>query len=302
MTPIDTPIASILAVDDDPINLDIITEYLSEEPVNVTTFQNPVEAFEALKNGVFDVILLDRMMPEMDGMEFLSQLRADPRLKDIPVIMQTASASTKSMVEGIEAGVFYYLTKPFDERTLCALINSAIADVTNRKKFKRSLEADVVLVLDLLQCGVFHLRRLEEAERLALYLGRLAANHYRTSYGFRELLVNAVEHGLLNIGYETKAKLIKEGGQPAWRKEIQRRMELPENSDKQVTIDIKRNASFIDVTITDNGPGFKWKTFTDFDPTRVQDPNGKGVAYAQIYLSEVTYNSQGNEVVCRINL
>jgi PAS domain S-box-containing protein len=121
--------AKILAVDDEPLNLDIMTRYLEKEDFDVITAGDGDEALEKLKaHPDVDVILLDRMMPRMDGMEVLAQIKKTPELKDIPVIMQTAATSSTEAFEGSAAGVYYYLTKPYEEFVLIALVKSALQD------------------------------------------------------------------------------------------------------------------------------------------------------------------------------
>ncbi|MCE9507061.1 MAG: response regulator [Alphaproteobacteria bacterium] len=121
--------AKILAVDDEPLNLDIMSRYLEKEGFEVIAANDGDEALEKLKaHPDTDVILLDRMMPRMDGMEVLAQIKKTPELKDIPVIMQTAAAGSTEAFEGSIAGVYYYLTKPYEEFVLVALVKSALKD------------------------------------------------------------------------------------------------------------------------------------------------------------------------------
>ena len=75
--------------------------------------------------GHFSAILLDRGMPRMDGMTLLRQIKDEDRHKHIPVIMQTARDSKEEILEGLEAGAYYYLTKPFAGPTLIAIVGSA---------------------------------------------------------------------------------------------------------------------------------------------------------------------------------
>ena len=99
---------NILAVDDEELNLDIIHEYLDGINCNYITANDGVEALEVLENGAkIDVIVLDRMMPNMNGMEFLNRIKSSDEYRGIPVIMQTAATSSHQIAEGIGSGVFY---------------------------------------------------------------------------------------------------------------------------------------------------------------------------------------------------
>lgn len=104
----------ILAVDDEEFNLMIIKAYLEEEGYDVILAADGLQGLEQLqKHPDIAVIVLDRMMPNMDGMTMLAKVKADPVWNEIPVIMQTAAASSQQVLEGIQAGVYYYLTKPY---------------------------------------------------------------------------------------------------------------------------------------------------------------------------------------------
>src|SRR4051812_28746477 len=97
---------NVLAVDDEQFNLDIMHEYFEEAHINAYMAQDGDQALEILEEGKpVDVIVLDRMMPKMNGMEFLKIIKNNKKFKDLPVIMQTAATTTEQIKQGIEAGV-----------------------------------------------------------------------------------------------------------------------------------------------------------------------------------------------------
>src|SRR5208337_3271009 len=101
----------ILSVDDDNLNRYILTEYLTGGGYEVIEADDGDTALRILEDvGGIDAIVLDRMMPRLNGMEVLKAVKADPRLKDIPVIMQSAASAREQILQGIKAGVYYYLT------------------------------------------------------------------------------------------------------------------------------------------------------------------------------------------------
>ena len=105
----------ILAVDDEPLNLAIIEEYLCEEAsYTLDTAENGEIAWSALEAACppYDLVILDRMMPVLDGMALLRRMKADQRFAAVPVILQTAAAAPEQVREGLDAGAYYYLTKP----------------------------------------------------------------------------------------------------------------------------------------------------------------------------------------------
>jgi len=113
----------ILAVDDEPLNLMILKE-LFDDTHNITLVESGEEAMEHLKNNKPNVILLDVMMPGIDGLEVCQRVRADDRLKDIKVIMVSGKAMEKDKAAGMAAGADHYISKPFDMMELVDLVES----------------------------------------------------------------------------------------------------------------------------------------------------------------------------------
>ncbi len=131
----------ILAVDDDPINLEIIEHSLRKSGYQVTTSSNGSKALLALNTSPHDfhLILLDRMMPVMDGIETLKQIRSSTELSSIPVIMQTAASSKEQVIEGLKAGALFYLTKPYSKKSLLTAVSNALEGYQQSLKKKQSL-------------------------------------------------------------------------------------------------------------------------------------------------------------------
>lgn len=118
--------AKILIVDDEPLNVDLLEQQLEEQGYETCAARNGIEALEKLSEYQPDLMLLDWMMPGMDGIEVLAQLRADPRWRALPVIMLTARGTTADKVAGLDAGADDYLSKPIDEAELGARIRAML--------------------------------------------------------------------------------------------------------------------------------------------------------------------------------
>jgi len=111
--------AKFLVVDDMSTMRKIIRTILNQLGyTNVEEAENGKEALSKLRSGSFDFVLLDWNMPEMDGFETLKQIRADDKLKGIPVIMVTAEAKKENVLAAIQAGANNYVVKPFTPETL----------------------------------------------------------------------------------------------------------------------------------------------------------------------------------------
>jgi class 3 adenylate cyclase len=116
----------ILVVDDEPMNLDILRTRLGVHGYEILTATNGEEALEVATAQQPDLILLDIMMPKMDGIDVCRHLKADTSLPFTPIIMVTAKADSKDIVAGLEAGAEEYLTKPIDQAALVARVKSML--------------------------------------------------------------------------------------------------------------------------------------------------------------------------------
>jgi class 3 adenylate cyclase/CheY-like chemotaxis protein len=116
----------ILAVDDVPQNLDIVQMRLQAHGYEVITAADGEEALVRVRQDEPDLVLLDIMMPKLDGISALRQLKQDAASRFIPVILLTAKSDTADVVAGLEAGGDDYLTKPFDQAALIARVRSML--------------------------------------------------------------------------------------------------------------------------------------------------------------------------------
>lgn len=119
-------IARLLAVDDDDMNRDMLVRRLHKLGYDVTEATNGREALDKLKASNFDLVLLDILMPDLDGFQTLEFMKADPRLRHIPAIMLTALDDVESTVRCIEAGAEDYVPKPFNPVILRARITASL--------------------------------------------------------------------------------------------------------------------------------------------------------------------------------
>jgi adenylate cyclase len=118
--------ANVLVVDDDPVNRLLLARSLEHEGHRPSTAEDGNSALELLRADSFDVVLLDVLMPGIDGFEVLAQMQADNELRHIPVIMISALEDIESVVRGIELGAEDYLPKPFNPVLLRARINGCL--------------------------------------------------------------------------------------------------------------------------------------------------------------------------------
>ena len=292
----------ILAVDDEPLNLAIIEEYLGEVAgYSLDTAADGETAWRALEAALppHDLVILDRMMPVLDGMALLRRMKGDARFADVPVIMQTAASTPDQVCEGLAAGAYYYLTKPYEPESLCAVVRAALDD-RQALTGARSPNDGTGETIRQLTAVDFPFRTLDEIGALAQRLAELCPNPQSAVFGLTELMINAVEHGNLGISYREKTMLLMEND---WRPEIERRLALPQFRERQARVCCERLADRLRFTISDEGHGFEWQRYLDFDPARVFDPNGRGIAMAQrTSFNGLEYLGCGNTVVATVLL
>lgn len=291
----------VLIVDDEELNRKVLKEILSDYPYDIVEAENAFEASDILEtDNEFDVILLDRMMPGMDGIELLAQINEHPVLQNIPIIMQTAAASSEQVLEGIEAGVFYYLTKPFQEDVLIGIVQSALRDASFKRRLKEEVRKQIKSV-GLMQTGSFYFKTLLDAKNVSFLLANGFPDPEKVVLGLSELLINAVEHGNLGITYEEKKELLNAG---KWQQEIEKRLELLEYQDKFAKVSFDRLEDRIEIVVEDQGQGFDWQQYVDTIPTeRISDPNGRGIITARMCsFDSLDYQDCGNKVIGTIKL
>lgn len=118
--------ASVLVVDDDEVSRTLLANLLQREGHNVTSAANGVQALQLLQAQNFDLMLLDIIMPEMDGFQVLTQVKADPKLAQLLVLMTSAVEDFPSIVRCVKLGAEDYVFKPYHPVLLKARIDSCL--------------------------------------------------------------------------------------------------------------------------------------------------------------------------------
>ncbi|BAY09662.1 response regulator transcription factor [Calothrix sp. NIES-2098] len=226
--------AKLLLVDDEPGVREAVKDYLQESSFTVQVASNANDAWQLLQKSVPDLVISDIMMPQVSGMEFLKQLREDPRFESLPVVFLTARGMSCDRILGYKAGCDAYLPKPFNPDELVAIVenllerrasNNKIGNGTTNltreiEKLKEILDKTCVFpkspwpikprpiqinlspreqsILDLVAEGLMNkeiARRLDTSVRnVEKYVSRLFAK--TGTNGRTELVRYALEHGL----------------------------------------------------------------------------------------------------------
>lgn len=168
-----------------------------------------------------------------------------------------------------------------------------MADLRREHELTSRLEADR-RALGALHHAEFRIRTMEEARELGIFIANTCPQSQRVVLGLTELLVNAVEHGNLELSYEDKSRLMEAG---RLHDEIAQRLRDPRYAARAVAIDYRRREDRVEIAITDEGPGFDWHRYLDFDPERAFHSHGRGIAMARkLSFDHLDYRGRGNEV------
>ena len=291
--------ANLLIVEDDRISATIIERALGREGYGCATAPDGETALALFAQGHrYDAVILDRCMPGMDGIQVLQHMKRTPGLWDVPVIMATAMDTQEDMWEGVRNGAFYYLLKPLNLDLLTRIVAAAVGEAMTRKRLWAEMET-VRSAIGLIHHGTFHYQTLSQCEELAALLATSCPEPRRTSVGLFELMLNALEHGNLGIGYDEKTALIDDH---RWAEEMHRRQRLPENQDKRVTVSVARTREKVRFKIQDQGEGFPWRDYQEMAPDRLFDNHGRGILLARWEtFDRVEYQGPGNRVFMEIS-
>ena len=137
-------IPRILAVDDEPDIAELLSYNLSKEGFTVSTAADAEEALEKIRAEEFSLVLLDLMLPGMQGMELCRVLKKDPKTANLPIIMLTAKVEEVDRVLGLESGADDYITKPFSPRELVARVKAVL-----RRTAPKAPEEDIIRIGEL---------------------------------------------------------------------------------------------------------------------------------------------------------
>jgi CheY-like chemotaxis protein len=131
--------ATILAIDDTPLNLSILFGFLDHSGFKILIANDGDDGIRIAELAMPDIILLDVMMPGLDGFETCRRLKKNQTTRGIPVIFMTALSDTSDKVRGFEAGAVDYITKPFEEEEVLARITTHLTVLRQRKELEKAL-------------------------------------------------------------------------------------------------------------------------------------------------------------------
>jgi hypothetical protein len=214
--------------------------------------------------------------------------------QEAPVVLLLDGASAEDMSRAVHAGFLMCVDDGAISTEALAAILICASELGEKGRNSADEHKGLKSALAQLAEARFRLRTPEEARHLARLLAAACPEPERRVAGFVELLVNAIEHGNLGIGFDTKSQLLARG---AWLDEVERRLQLPENRQKMVDVQLVRREGGIEVTITDSGPGFHHSSFLSTPAEGPPELHGRGITVARrLSFDDLTYLGPGNQV------
>ncbi len=294
---------NILIANSDALELTSLSESLSDPRYRVQGVSSDTQAWDALQHGGvdYDLVLLADAQSGVEILPLLARIRADPRFDDVPVIVQTEADRKRTILDAYRGGAYACLLRPYDQDLLLAIVGSALGIAARQKLLGRQL-LESISVFTQLQQARFEFSNLTEARQLSTQLAKLCPAPEVAVVGLAELMVNAVEHGNLEIGFEEKGRLNREG-EGAWVAEIERRMVSPLYRQRRAHVEFERLADCLIFRVCDQGKGFDWASFLGVSAARAQEMHGRGIAMAKaLVFPDLFYEDGGRVAVAAIKL
>lgn len=264
--------ASVLVVEDERDVAGLLRMILEDADYEVLEVDSGEKVFDFLDNRSVDVILLDIILPGINGYEVCQRLKTRRQTNMIPVIMLTARAFHEDIIKGLSVGADKYIAKPFEQTNLLQEIELQVE--RKKQQVQEGITGDVIFHI---QSDVKHLDQLNEMTTLLFkYTPFTEKDITDIRYVLMEMGKNAIEWGSRN------------------------RKELP------ITIQYTTDNEKLTILIRDHGSGFDFQRYLDssYDPTgeyKVREKKGKrsgglGIMLAKVFMDEIQYNEAGNEV------
>lgn len=288
--------AKVLLVDDDRTALMMMEGVLESLGYAVTTAGNGAEAFALLREtpGAADIVVTDRMMPVMDGLGLTRRLKREASTKDIPIIILTGAKDPEDVSAGLEAGAFYYVTKPPAEALVASVMASALKEIGRQRKVRSDLSGHQSAFRNM-EVVRFRLSKPDEVEGVVSMIASMQEASDKAIQGIYELIQNGIEHGVLRFGLAAKSKHLADG---TWERALAERARDPAYANGFVEATGMRREDGLYISVQDNGPGFNWRPFLSTDPSRSNANCGRGIARAANFaFDRLSYDATGNKAV-----
>lgn len=257
----------------------------------------------------YSVVVVDLSYSDTDQQERLLNWSQTPTTKDAILVVFYDEENLQVLIPSVVERATVMLSHPIEEKQLLEVISDCCKHFRHRAALQKDLH-EVMIAIQSMEKGEFTFRRLEEARSLSMLLATLCPNNNQAALGLLELMVNCIEHGNLEISFDEKGALLKEG---KWHHEVEHRLNLPEYAYRSVVIKFERKRGKIEFLIKDEGSGFDASKFLQIDNKPEDDINelkfnsscfhGRGIRLAkELCFDSLEYLGAGNQVKATIHL
>ncbi len=283
----------ILLIDDRPQHNCAMYNSLVEMGYTVTISRTVGNALTYLKSKPTNTVkaLLWYLSPVPPPAELIKQTENIHQQAHSPFIVVGQGMGHQHIRAALAGGAALVMSEPYHTLTLQRLITHILVDndyYTLHAAFRRTAAPTGI------RRARFDLKSPEEARFLANLFAMCYPDPAKAALGLHELMMNAVEHGLLGFNFEAKNRLLTKG---TWAETLYNA--VGEHTDPQTyaTAELEITPEGISTLITDPGKGFDWEPYTTFDPARLTSPNGRGIATAcQYSFDSITFTDGGRTV------
>lgn len=282
---------NILMADDDDINLEILSKTILSEGHSIILAKDGDEAWSKILEHAnkIELVILDRMMPGLEGIEIAQKIKSTDHIKHLPIILQSGKTESEVFLHSFEAGVMFYLKKPFMPIELAHFVNVII----NYKKQNEVLQK-LLNNNQAAKNGSYRCRDFNSIYNLAAQIALLSNQKPDIANALTEIMINSLEHGNYKIG-RTKDNLLRK--KTYWQKIEQ---ELAQDS-QGILVDVDTTTPHkVNVQITDSGTGFDYESWKNFNSDNITKLCGRGIYKARQFL-DISYQNHGNIALCSFN-
>lgn len=294
----------VLVLFDDQSSLDKMQDLKNTDFIDCVILRkgsvNGTDAF----GKKYPVVLLDLVKTDQQRQNKFLNFYNDHCLKNSTFIVLYDDREAPNLLSEILEKATILLCHPIFESGIIKIAEDCLGKYHEDIAHER-IENDLMSTIKTMEKGEFSFKRLEEAQSLSTALSTLCPNGSEAAIGLLELMINGIEHGNLEITFDEKGNLLKEG---KWHSEIEHRLALPRYSHRHARVQFKRTARQIEFIITDEGNGFNSNLYLPNGQKQASDNalssfHGRGIKLAaELCFDQLEYLGRGNQVKAIIDL
>jgi CheY-like chemotaxis protein len=290
------PAPTILLVDDEQLVREELGGLLEDDGYRVITAEDGEEGLAQFREAKPDMVITDARMPRRDGLSLAAAIRAEDG--HVPITVITGHGNEAMLLDALRVGVTDFVRKPVRAEDLGAALRRMHQAIDIARRLEQKIPASA---RPLEQSWVFEVDNnlAEVPEFVEYFVGTCAygaelRRATELSLALRELLINAIEHGNLEVSSADKARAVETG---SLSELLEQRLQKPGLSARRTTIKARRRHYRIEVEVRDAGKGFDWTVLPDpTDPANLLREHGRGVLLARVSVDELIYKGRGNSV------